>query len=336
MTPATELLSEHPFAPFVRILGKGKAGTRSLSRQEAHQAFAMILAGEVEQLQLGAFLMLLRVKEESGEELAGFVDACRAVLPPTQSLPRADLDWSSYAGKRSQNPWFILSILLLAEAGHSVFIHGSAGHTKGRLYTEQAWQALGLPIATGWQQASTSLTVQRVCYMPLAHICPALEDIMQLKSLLGLRSPVNTLARMVNPLRCASSIQSIFHPAYGRLHQEADRLLGQPRSIVFKGDGGEVEVKPQADTRLMLLEGTGFQERVLPRTIDTRIAGEETLSTEPLRKLWRGEQSNTYGLEATLATATVGLLAVESDLSPMQARAQAEDLWQNRNRNTLH
>ena len=53
---ATDLPNEHPFAPFVRILGKGKAGTRSLSRQEAHQAFAMILAGEVEQLQLGGTL----------------------------------------------------------------------------------------------------------------------------------------------------------------------------------------------------------------------------------------------------------------------------------------
>ncbi|MEH6517945.1 MAG: glycosyl transferase family protein [Halioglobus sp.] len=333
---ATDLPNEHPFAPFVRILGKGKAGTRSLSRQEARQAFTIILAGEVEQLQLGAFLMLLRVKEESGEELAGFVDACRAVLPPSEELPPADLDWSSYAGKRSQHPWFILSILLLAEAGHSVFVHGSAGHTVGRLYTEQAWQALGLPIATSWQEARASLTDKRVCYMPLAHICPALEDIMQLKHLLGLRSPVNTLARMVNPLRCASSIQSIFHPAYGRLHQEADELLAQPRSIVFKGDGGEVEIKPQADTRLMVLEKSSFQEVILPRAFDNRVTGEAALSTDPLRQLWRGDQSNTYGLEATLATATVGLLALKPDLSLVQARAQAEDLWQNRNRNALH
>ena len=72
---------EHPFAPFVRILGKGKSGSRSLSRAEARQAFGMILRGEVEAVQVGAFLMLLRVKEETGEELAGFVEACRDRLP---------------------------------------------------------------------------------------------------------------------------------------------------------------------------------------------------------------------------------------------------------------
>ena len=113
-------------------------------------------------------------------------------------------------------------------------------------------------------------------------------------------------------------------------------MLAQPRSIVFKGDGGEVEIKPQADTRLMVLDKSNSQEQILPRAIDTRIAGEEYLSTEPLRRLWRGDQSNTYGLEAALATATVGLLALKPELSLAQARAQAEDLWHNRNQDTLH
>ena len=68
---------EHPFAPYVRILGRGRSGTRSLSMAEAADAFGMVLRGDAEPLQVGAFLMLLRVKEETGEELAGFVNACR-------------------------------------------------------------------------------------------------------------------------------------------------------------------------------------------------------------------------------------------------------------------
>ena len=68
---------EHPFAQYVRIVGKGKTGSRSLSYEEAYQAFSMILKDEVLDVQLGAFLMLLRVKEESVDELAGFVQATR-------------------------------------------------------------------------------------------------------------------------------------------------------------------------------------------------------------------------------------------------------------------
>lgn len=68
---------EHPFAQYIRILGKGKTGSRSLNQQEAFDAFSMILNQQVEDVQLGAFLMLLRVKEESVDELIGFVQATR-------------------------------------------------------------------------------------------------------------------------------------------------------------------------------------------------------------------------------------------------------------------
>jgi anthranilate phosphoribosyltransferase len=73
---------EHTFAQYVRILGKGKTGTRSLTREEAYTAMAMILDGEVEDVQLGAFLMLLRVKEESHQELSGFVAAVKDHISP--------------------------------------------------------------------------------------------------------------------------------------------------------------------------------------------------------------------------------------------------------------
>ena len=114
--------SEHPFAPYVRILGKGRHGSRSLTEAEAEQALAMILEGNVDRLQLGAFLMLMRVKEETPAEVAGFVRAARRFLSVPTDL-RADLDWSSYAGKRRHLPWFLLSALLLAENGVRVFMH---------------------------------------------------------------------------------------------------------------------------------------------------------------------------------------------------------------------
>jgi anthranilate phosphoribosyltransferase len=155
-------VQEHPFACYVRTLGKGKSGSRSLSQDEARQAFSMMLRGEAEPLQQGAFLMLLRVKEETGEELAGFVQACRdTMLAPPDAL-QADLDWSSYAGKKHQHPWFILSMLLLSGAGHRVFIHGSDGHTPGRLYTEDAMRQLGLPVADGWLEVGQQLEKSRL------------------------------------------------------------------------------------------------------------------------------------------------------------------------------
>ncbi len=326
--PATE----HPFAPYVRVLGKGKTGSRSLSREEASTAFGMILRGEVEPLQLGAFLMLLRVKEETGEELAGFVDACRAEMTQPPAGLRVDLDWSSYAGKKHHHPWYLLALALLAQAGYRVLVHGCDGHTLGRLYTEDAMRQLGMPVAGDWEEVSRQLDAQRLSYLPLRAFCQPLHELVQLRPLLGLRSPVNTLTRMLNPLAAPASIQSIFHPAYGTLHQDADRLLGQARSLVFKGESGEVEIKPHADTRLQLLRDGESSEVVLPRTIGERVADVPAVEVIPLRQLWRGESADGYGLDAVLATTTAALFSLDFSADLAACTGRARELWEARDR----
>ncbi len=327
--------SDHLFAQYVRILGKGKSGTRSLTRDEARIAFSMILKGDVEPVQLGAFLMLLRVKEETGEELAGFVEACRASMSPAPASLHADLDWSSYAGKKHQHPWFLLSILLLNQAGYRVFIHGADGHTAGRLYTEHAMRELSLPVADDWQQVAEQLDSCRLSYLPLRALCPPLEELIQLRPLLGLRSPVHTLTRMFNPLRAQASIQSIFHPAYGALHQDTDLLLQQPTALVFKGDSGEVEIKPQADTRLMLLRGGERSESLLKRRISNRVASVGSPSVGPLQALWHDGIPDDYGLESVLTTTAAALLLLDDSRSLDSSYDTARQLWDSRDKTRL-
>ncbi|MBE9539272.1 MAG: glycosyl transferase family protein [Proteobacteria bacterium] len=326
---------EHRFAQYVRILGKGKSGTRSLSQSEARDAFAMIMRGEVEPVQIGAFLMLLRVKEETAQELVGFVQACRDNMQRPPPALGADLDWSSYAGKKHQHPWFVLSILLLSQAGYRIFIHGSQGHTAGRLYTESAFHALALPVAKDWQDVDVQLDKQGMCYFPLKRFCRPLDELIHMRHLLGLRSPVNTLARLLNPLAAPCALQSIFHPAYGELHQEADAILEQPRALVFKGDSGEIEIKPQADTRLLFLDNGKKRNLSLPRSIAQRVSAVDCPDVSQLRKLWRGESENHYGLQATLATTAVTLSLLTPGASLESSADRAQQLWRQRDKMRL-
>ncbi|MBT8152010.1 MAG: glycosyl transferase family protein, partial [Gammaproteobacteria bacterium] len=215
-------MTEHPFAQYVRTLGKGKTGSRSLSRDEARQAMQLILSGQAEDVQIGAFLMLLRVKEESAEELAGFVDACRAHIAVAHTpLAGIDFDWSSYAGKRRQPLWFILAALLLAQSGYRVLMHGSRGHTAGRHYAQDSLEALGIAPASSSQQAAEQLENNNFAFMPLAALCPPLQQLMDLRDLFGLRSPVHTLSRLLNPFSAHTTLQSVFHPAYASTHHAA-------------------------------------------------------------------------------------------------------------------
>jgi anthranilate phosphoribosyltransferase len=163
-----------------------------------------------------------------------------------------------------------------------------------------------------------------------------LHELIQLRPLLGLRSPVNTLTRMLNPLRAPCSVQSIFHPAYAALHQRADQLLGQPRALVFKGDSGEVEIKPQADTRLHLLVAGTTGERVLPRLLQERVETVDAPAVEPLRALWRGVANDGYATGAVLGTTSVALALLQPGLDLAAAGALARTLWQERDTTRLN
>ena len=326
-------MQEHPFAQYVRILGKGKTGSRSLTGNEAEDAFAMILRGDVEDVQLGAFLMLLRVKEESSEELAGFVRAVRASIPcPGLTV---DLDWASYAGKRRQQPWYLLAALALADSGVRVVMHGAAGHTAQRIYSEQVLASLGQPVAKALSDLEGALDIGNFAYLPLRVLCPPLQRIIDLRNHFGLRSPVHTLARLINPFAAPYSMQSIFHPAYADSHQQAAALLGQANAAVFKGEAGEVERKPEAVCRVKTIINGELGETVWPKMVDGRQAWLDKLSVEDLRKAWRQDDISDYGRLAIQGTIAIALQLQHPERSEDQCLRDAEQIWTDRNHERL-
>lgn len=326
--------SEHPFAPYIRILGKGKTGSRSLTREEARQAMTQILHGEVEDLQLGAFLMLLRVKEESPEELAGFVEAARTFIDAPDSIT-VDLDWSSYAGKKRQLPWFLLSCFALADQDVRIFMHGASGHTSGRLYTETTLEALGVATARSWSDVNRQLDETSFSFMPLHSLCPPLQQMIEFRNYLGLRSPVHTLSRLLNPLAAAHSIQSIFHPAYADSHQRASRLLNQPHAAVFRGEGGEIERKPEAICTVKSVHLGQLSEQVWPRLLEGRQDISAPLNPAELRSVWRGDRRDSYAEQAITGTLAIALSLLGKADTPDTALALASEWWQGRNRKRL-
>lgn len=320
--------AEHPFAQFIRIIGKGKTGARSLTYDEAYQAFSMILRNEVLDVQLGAFLMLLRVKEESVEELAGFVQATRDQL---QFKPlQVDLDWSSYAGKRRHYPWFLLAALTLAKHGYKVVMHGASGHTINRLYTEQALQYLDYPICQNDLEVEQQLAQCNFAYLPLDVISPILSELINLRNVMGLRSPIHTLARLINPFNAKATMQAIFHPAYRSSHQQAAFQLGYQNSAVIKGEGGEFERNPDAKTLICGIKNGALYEHELPKLTDNRSPIEEELDLAVFKAVWLGQQTHEYGEVAITETMGIALYTMGVCDDYAAAMQNAQQLWQNR------
>ncbi|WP_180181178.1 glycosyl transferase family protein [Acinetobacter sp. YH01021] len=319
---------EHPFAQYVRIVGKGKNGARSLSYDEAYQAFSMILKNEVLDVQLGAFLMLLRVKEESVDELAGFVQATRDQL--NFKTLDVDLDWSSYAGKRKHYPWFILAALTLAKHGFNIVMHGASGHTMNRVYTEQVLTYLGYPICQNDAEVEQQLQQQHFAYIPLEVISPILADLIALRNVMGLRSPIHTLVRLINPFNAKATLQAIFHPAYRGSHQQAAFRLGYKNSAVIKGEGGEFERNPDAKTLICGIKDGELYEHELPKLTDNRSPIEEELDLALFKAVWDGQQSHDYGEIAVIETMGIALYTMGVCDSFEAAMQKAKTLWANR------
>ncbi|MDC0661833.1 glycosyl transferase family protein [Marinobacter sp. SS21] len=327
---------EHPFAPYVRILGKGKRGSRSLNWDEARHAMAMILNGDVEDVQLGAFLMLLRVKEETADELAGFVQAVRDQAEAPVGL-KVDIDWSSYAGKRRHAPWYLFSVLMLSSYGLRVFIHGAEGHTPERMYLSEALAAFGFKPASSWSDVRAQLELHNFSYLPLSCFAENLAKMIDLRPVMGLRSPVHSLSRLINPLNAPTVLQGIFHPPYAGLHQEAGLRLGYSRVAVIRGEGGEIERNPDNALTVYKTErrdnGEGaLSEEVWPALFDRRHVKPQSLSTNHMKAVWRGEASDSYGEAAAISTAALALLEAGKASDQESAMALAKELWENRDR----
>jgi anthranilate phosphoribosyltransferase len=69
-----------PAARFIKEIGRGKNGARSMSRDDAHDLYQAMLDGRVSDLELGGILLSMRIKGESVDEIAGFLDAAEAAL----------------------------------------------------------------------------------------------------------------------------------------------------------------------------------------------------------------------------------------------------------------
>ncbi|MFC1749272.1 glycosyl transferase family protein [Pseudomonadota bacterium] len=329
---STEL---HPFSQYIRILGRGKKGARALSQDEAYDAMGMILDGHIEPEQLGAFLMLVRVKEETPEEVAGFVRAVRERTTLPGALPSVDVDWSSYAGKRRHLPWFILSVLALVDSGIKVFMHGMQGRKDDRLYTPDVLKELGIPMSSSLSDAVQQIETEGFAYLGLDTLFPRLQQLINLRDLLGLRSPVHTVSRMLNPFDAPCQMQGIFHPGYLDIHQGAAALLNQPRMAVIKGDGGEIECNPDSELPIYTVRCSEQRKETWPAMFSKRHTKPATLDVAMLKEVWRGANSDEYGTAAVISTMAVTLYTMGKAGSKDEAFEEARSLWSKRSKDLV-
>lgn len=318
-----------PYAAIIRILGRGPTNSRHLTREEAHFAFTGVLTGEMSDMQVGALLLLLRYRSESPEELAGIVTAIKDHISLNKNKASQDLiDWPSYSsGKSRRLPWFLLSAKLLAENGLKVFMHGFNSHLENGILTEDCLPAVGEVPATSLAEAERTLKEENFTYLPLRHFCPKLQELLQIRSVLGVRSIVNTAVKLVNPLAAKMIFLGIFHPPYIHLNVAAGTLLNQPSLGVIKGGGGEAERNILKSIKLFKINQGREQVTSWPAPKINTQNRDYPVSVDYLKDIWQGKIQNEYATAMIVGTTAQAIYLAGRAETVGQAEKLSNEYW---------
>jgi anthranilate phosphoribosyltransferase len=227
---------------YIKEIGRGKDGARSLTREQAADLMGQLLDGVVSDLEVGAFCLAMRIKGETPEEMAGFLDAVhprlrRLAAPVT---PTRTVVLPSYNGARKLPLLTPLLAGLLARQGLSVLVHGCPTEDS-RVFISKVLSAL---YDIGFA-ATDYLSPGRVCFAPTGQLHQGLQQLLDVRRVVGLRNPAHSLVKLMVPVQGpALLVSSYTHPEY--LHSMTATLaLTHTQALLLRGTEGE----PVADAR---------------------------------------------------------------------------------------
>ncbi len=225
---------------YIKDIGRGKDGARAIDRAQAADLMGQVLDGQVSDLELGAFCLAMRIKGETPEEMAGFLDATHARLNKVHTAGVPTVVLPSYNGARKLPVLTPLLALLLAREGVAVVVHGSMTEDK-RVPAEAVFAALGIPSATGALSASAG----QVTFVRTATLHAGLDRLLSVRRVVGLRNSGHSLVKLMNPCDGpALVVGSYTHPEYLQSMSATFALTGQ-HALLLRGTEGE----PVADVR---------------------------------------------------------------------------------------
>jgi anthranilate phosphoribosyltransferase len=304
---------------------------RDLSRAEAHAAMAEIMAGEATPAQVAGFLVALRAKGETPDEIAGCAEAMHAsVVPVTpQRRPLVDVVGTGGDGGGTFNI-STASALVAAAAGASVAKHGNRS-ASSRCGSADVLEALGVELEQPPERIARSIDELGFGFMYARAHHPAMRHAAPVRQELGIRTVFNVLGPLANPAGARDGVFGVFSPALARTYAEALRDLGARHAFVVHGTGGIDELSPAGPNLVVEVRGGVVSEWDLdPQDVglaDADVAalagGEPEENAAAIRAVLDGRPGG--GRNAVLLNAALALVAagVAEDMHEGAAAATA-------------
>ena len=236
---------------FIKEIAVHAGARRDLNEGDAHDLFAAMLDGGVPDLELGACLCALRMRDESTAELLGFYRAAServySLKPPASAL--RPLVFATYGGARQEPNLLPLLVLLLQRMGVPVLLHGTL-EGGGRVASAYILRELGVLPGGSLAQAQKSLDEDLLAFVPTAVLCPGLANLLALRGRLGISNPAHSLVTLLDPIDSGGLRMVSAADSFQLEHLEAFLLATGFDALLMKSTEGEPFANPRQRPRI--------------------------------------------------------------------------------------
>ncbi len=276
------------------ILGHLATG-RTLSQEEARDAFGIIMSGEATPAQIGAFLTALRLRGETADEIAGAVATMREKMLRVEA-PHDAIDVVGTGGDASGSYNIsTATAFVVAGAGVPVAKHGNRA-LSSRSGAADTLTALGVTldippetIGRCIREAGIGVMVAPAHPSAMKHVGPARTE-------LGFRTVFNLIGPLSNPASVKRYLLGVFSPDWVEPLANVLLSLGAERAWVVHGFGGLDEISPAGETQVAAVENGAVRtftispaDGGLPvRALDEIKGGDAASNAEALRAVLEG------------------------------------------------
>jgi anthranilate phosphoribosyltransferase len=233
-----------------------------LSADETAEVLAVIMAGEASETQIAAFLIALRVKGETEEELAGLARTMRALSVPVRTTRSDLLDTCGTGGGRRTFNVSTTAALIAAGAGCAVAKHGNRSATS-LSGSADVLEALGARIDLDADAVGRCIdeTGFGFLFAPAHH--QATRFVIPVRRDLGVRTVFNLLGPLTNPAGARRQLIGVVDAAFLERMAGALARLGVDRALLVSSEDGLDEMSTSGATHVVEVEGTSQRSYTL-------------------------------------------------------------------------